>query len=230
MTAIYDVPAPSSLEQHSSGRACHAVTIDWVDDPSEPTEILITEKAVGSDDQTHNEVALALTPPQPIPTDRLKAALNDVANVVRASLPHLPPVGYLDILTRRPPRVKSGRTLPRSGNDARCLEGREPVVPEILVDHDSNSTDSGEEAERIVDKFQGREAPVVFFSLAASSAEDAPRGISFLLNRNRVKVAISRAKYAAYIVRSPRLTEFLPASPAWLVELGAFLALTQSGG
>lgn len=80
------------------------------------------------------------------------------------------------------------------------------------------------------DKFQGREAPVVFFSLAASSAEDAPRGISFLLNRNRVNVAISRAKYAAYIVRSPRLTDYLPASPASLVELGAFLALTQSWG
>jgi superfamily I DNA and/or RNA helicase len=78
-----------------------------------------------------------------------------------------------------------------------------------------------------VDKFQGREAPVVFFSLAASSIEDVPRGISFLLNRNRVNVAVSRAKYAAYIVRSPRLTDYLPAGPSGLVELGAFLALTE---
>ena len=78
-----------------------------------------------------------------------------------------------------------------------------------------------------VDKFQGRQAPVVFFSLAASSADDVPRGMSFLLNRNRVNVAISRAKYAAYIVRSPHLTDYLPASPAGLVELGAFLALTE---
>jgi uncharacterized protein len=77
-----------------------------------------------------------------------------------------------------------------------------------------------------VDKFQGKEAPVVFFSMAASSVDDVPRGISFLLNRNRVNVAISRAKYAAYIVRSSRLTDYLPASPAGLVELGAFLALT----
>lgn len=76
-----------------------------------------------------------------------------------------------------------------------------------------------------VDKFQGREAPVVFFSLAASSAEDVPRGISFLLNRNRVNVAISRAKYLAFVVRSPRLTDYLPSSPAGLVELGAFLAV-----
>jgi uncharacterized protein len=78
-----------------------------------------------------------------------------------------------------------------------------------------------------VDKFQGREAPVVFFSFAASSADDVPRGISFLLNRNRVNVAVSRAKYAAFIVRSPRLADYLPGSPAGLVELGAFLALTK---
>jgi len=78
-----------------------------------------------------------------------------------------------------------------------------------------------------VDKFQGKQAPVVFFSLAASSADDVPRGISFLLNRNRVNVAVSRAKYATYIVRSSHLTDYLPPSPAGLVELGAFLALTE---
>ena len=68
---------------------------------------------------------------------------------------------------------------------------------------------------------------MVFFSLAASSIDDVPRGMSFLINRNRVNVAISRAKYAAYIVRSPQLTDYLPSSPAGLVELGAFLALTE---
>jgi len=78
-----------------------------------------------------------------------------------------------------------------------------------------------------VDKFQGRQAPVVFFSLAVSSADDVPRGISFLLNRNRVNVAVSRAKFATYIVRSSHLTDYLPPSPAGLVELGAFLALTE---
>ena len=47
-----------------------------------------------------------------------------------------------------------------------------------------------------VDKFQGRQAPVVFVSMTASSIDDVPRGISFLLNRNRLNVAVSRAKYA----------------------------------
>ncbi|MGO9510541.1 MAG: AAA domain-containing protein, partial [Mycobacterium sp.] len=78
-----------------------------------------------------------------------------------------------------------------------------------------------------VDKFQGAQAPVVFISMTASSAEEVPRGISFLLNRNRLNVAISRAQYAAVIVRSELLTEYLPATPNGLVDLGAFLALTE---
>jgi superfamily I DNA and/or RNA helicase len=76
-----------------------------------------------------------------------------------------------------------------------------------------------------VDKFQGRQAPVVFVSMTASSIDDVPRGISFLLNRNRLNVAISRAKYLSIIVRSETLTDYLPATPDRLVELGAFLAL-----
>ena len=76
-----------------------------------------------------------------------------------------------------------------------------------------------------VDKFQGRQAPVVFVSMTASSIDDVPRGISFLLNRNRLNVAVSRAKYLSVIVRSETLTEYLPATPDGLVELGAFLSL-----
>ncbi len=78
-----------------------------------------------------------------------------------------------------------------------------------------------------VDKFQGGQAPVVFISMTASSVDVVPRGISFLLNRNRLNVAVSRAQYAAVIVRSPALTEYLPATPAGLIDLGAFLALTE---
>ncbi len=78
-----------------------------------------------------------------------------------------------------------------------------------------------------VDKFQGQQAPVVFVSMVASSIDDVPHGISFLLNRNRLNVAISRAKYAAVIVRSEALTEYLPSSPKGLLELGAFLSLTE---
>jgi uncharacterized protein len=80
-----------------------------------------------------------------------------------------------------------------------------------------------------VDKFQGAEAPVVVVSMTASSLEDIPRGIPFLLNRNRLNVAVSRAQYAAVIVHSTALIEYLPTSPAGLTELGGFLALTSPG-
>ena len=58
-----------------------------------------------------------------------------------------------------------------------------------------------------VDKFQGQEAAVVVVSMTASSAEDVPRGMDFLYSRNRINVAISRAKSLAIIVASPKLLE-----------------------
>jgi uncharacterized protein len=58
-----------------------------------------------------------------------------------------------------------------------------------------------------VDKFQGREAPVVFFSMASSTGADVPRGLEFLFSRNRFNVAISRARALAVVVCSPRLLD-----------------------
>lgn len=56
-----------------------------------------------------------------------------------------------------------------------------------------------------VDKFQGQQAPVVIYSMASSSAEDAPRGMSFLYNPNRLNVATSRAQCACILVATPQL-------------------------
>jgi uncharacterized protein len=56
-----------------------------------------------------------------------------------------------------------------------------------------------------VDKFQGREATVAIYSMASSSADDAPRGMSFLYDLHRMNVAISRAKALAILVCSPEL-------------------------
>ena len=65
------------------------------------------------------------------------------------------------------------------------------------------------EAARIasVDKFQGQEAPICILSLAASTIQDAPRGISFLLNKNRLNVALSRACCLSIVVGSKTLTD-----------------------
>ena len=56
-----------------------------------------------------------------------------------------------------------------------------------------------------VDKFQGQQAAVVFFTMTSSSADDMPRGADFLFSRNRLNVAISRAKCLAYVVCTDEL-------------------------
>jgi uncharacterized protein len=63
-----------------------------------------------------------------------------------------------------------------------------------------------------VDIFQGQEAPLVLVSLCASTIQDAPRGISFLLQRNRMNVAISRAKCLSVVVGSPLLFDGKPST------------------
>ena len=56
-----------------------------------------------------------------------------------------------------------------------------------------------------VDKFQGQEAPISIYSMATSSADEAPRGMEFLYSLHRLNVATSRAKCLAVVVASPGL-------------------------
>jgi uncharacterized protein len=58
-----------------------------------------------------------------------------------------------------------------------------------------------------VDKFQGQQAAVVLVSMTTSTAEDVSRGLEFLYSRNRLNVAISRARCLAVVVASPQLLE-----------------------
>ena len=58
-----------------------------------------------------------------------------------------------------------------------------------------------------VDKFQGQEAEAVIVSMATSSGEDLPRNMEFLFSKNRLNVAISRARCLALVVASPKLLD-----------------------
>jgi predicted RecB family nuclease len=73
-----------------------------------------------------------------------------------------------------------------------------------------------------VDKFQGQEAPVVVYSMATSSPEDAPRGMEFLYSGNRLNVAISRARCASFLVASPRLFDLRCKSVRQMALASAF--------
>ncbi|HEY1867455.1 MAG TPA: TM0106 family RecB-like putative nuclease [Candidatus Cybelea sp.] len=64
-----------------------------------------------------------------------------------------------------------------------------------------------------VDKFQGQEAPIVFYSMATSSGEEIPRNVEFLFERNRFNVAVSRARAASILICSPRLLDIRCRTP-----------------
>ena len=69
-----------------------------------------------------------------------------------------------------------------------------------------------------VDKFQGQKAAVVLISMATSSCDDLLRQIEFLYSRNRLNVAISRARCFAMLFASSRLLE-IPCNTIAQMEL-----------
>ena len=73
-----------------------------------------------------------------------------------------------------------------------------------------------------VDKFQGQEAPVVIYSLASSSVEDAPRGMEFLFSPNRLNVGTSRARCCVIVVASQSLFQPECKSPKEIRWANAF--------
>ncbi|MBU1699748.1 MAG: TM0106 family RecB-like putative nuclease [Candidatus Eisenbacteria bacterium] len=80
-----------------------------------------------------------------------------------------------------------------------------------------------------IDKFQGQEAPVVIVSMCASAGDTSPRGIDFLFNKNRLNVAISRAKSLAIIVGHPRLTETLCGSIREMELVNLYCRVVEEG-
>jgi len=83
-----------------------------------------------------------------------------------------------------------------------------------------------------VDKFQGQEAQAVIISMATSSGDYLPRFIEFLYSKNRLNVAISRAKCMAIFIANPALMAIRCSTPkemalvntlCWVRETGSHL-------
>jgi len=78
-----------------------------------------------------------------------------------------------------------------------------------------------------VDKFQGRQAPLVIYSMASSTPEDAPRGMGFLYSDNRTNVATSRAQCGVVLVCSPDLLTPECRSPEQIRLANAFCGFAE---
>ncbi len=123
-------------------------------------------------------------------------------------------------MTRLPPRPLTQRDL---------IVVTPYNAQQVLVEEALTAAGFGEVPVGTVDKFQGQEAAVAIVSLAASSGRDAPRGLEFLLLRNRLNVAISRAKHTAFLVYSPGLLDDLPRTPEGVGRLSGFARLVGRG-
>ncbi|MFN8553523.1 MAG: TM0106 family RecB-like putative nuclease [Candidatus Obscuribacterales bacterium] len=80
-----------------------------------------------------------------------------------------------------------------------------------------------------VDKFQGREAPIVILSMCASDGGSSPRGMEFLFSMSRLNVAISRAQTIAFVVGNPNLTKTPCSSLSQMRLLNFFCQIVNVG-
>ncbi len=72
-----------------------------------------------------------------------------------------------------------------------------------------------------VDKLQGQEADVVIVSMTTSSGEYLPRFIEFLYSKNRLNVALSRARCLALLVANPELMSIKCTRPEQMALVNA---------
>ena len=78
-----------------------------------------------------------------------------------------------------------------------------------------------------VDKFQGQEAAVCVISLCSSYGEYGSRGLSFILDKNRLNVAISRARCLAIVIADPRIAQTAVSSFNEMTLVNLFCKLSR---
>jgi uncharacterized protein len=99
-----------------------------------------------------------------------------------------------------------GETGPLTGDDVMVVA---PYNDQVHLIRDRLDRDPATRGVTVgtVDKFQGRQAAVVFFTMTTSSGVDMTRGADFVFSRNRLNVAVSRARCLAYLVCTEALLD-----------------------
>ena len=80
-----------------------------------------------------------------------------------------------------------------------------------------------------VDKFQGQEAPVVIISMCSSPGDFGHRGLKLLLNKNRLNVAVSRAKSMTIVVGDPGIANTIVNCLKDMTLVNMFCRLVEHG-
>ena len=121
----------------------------------------------------------------------------------------------------------SGRQRPLTAADIMVVA---PYNDQVNLLSDVLDADDVTRGARVgtVDRFQGQQAAVVVFTMATSSGDDIPRGTDFLFSRNRLNVAISRARALAYVVCTDELLNTRARDVDDIALIGTLCALVEA--
>ena len=125
-------------------------------------------------------------------------------------------------------RLLSGSWTDRHGRTRPMLESDIVVVAPYNAQVNALSEALPSIRVGTVDKFQGQEAPVALVSMTASSSEETPRGLEFLLSRERLNVAVSRGQGLSLVFAAPRLLQTACSTVEQMRLVNALCALPET--
>ncbi|MFC7491260.1 MULTISPECIES: TM0106 family RecB-like putative nuclease [unclassified Knoellia] len=143
VAAIYSSPPPAGVELlpgHINAKSSASVKVLDSEDVIAPNgrvhQVLMVEELMPKDGIEHDDHLVALVPSGIVRTLHIDAALERLARRVQSSLPELPTCAGVDVLLRRPPRLRSGGSLPALGSsDDRHVR----AITEALLDLDRSA-------------------------------------------------------------------------------------------
>lgn len=117
------------------------MSLEPYEEPGEPPEgatlagggqrvVMVVAERIRVNDEEHEAFPLGLTPSAPVTTKQLEAALVHVAVEAEDSFPNVAATGALDLIERRPPRLKNRESLPQ---ETEFSHAELPTVEAVLA-------------------------------------------------------------------------------------------------
>ena len=117
------------------------MSLEPYEEPGEPPEgatlagggqrvVMVVAERIRVNDEEHEAFPLGLTPSAPVTTKQLEAALVHVAVEAEDSFPNVAATGALDLIERRPPRLKTRESLPQ---ETEFSHAELPTVEAVLA-------------------------------------------------------------------------------------------------